>query len=290
MRSLIPILLFTTATLSLALDSLYDNHSLEKSNVSRTLKSKTGKQCKSSKSPGKGRYTKSSKGTKAKSSKIAKSSKMPKGGKGSKSSKMPKSGKGSKSSKMPKSGKGSKSSKMPKNGKGSSKMPKGGKGSSKMPKGGKSSKSSKMPKSGKGHYYDCDDSSPTTRPVPPPSRKPSTPAPTLEPTVVVPPSDPCDSEKGRKRDIEAVVESISGTNLSADQQDALDWLLDGETNACEGTVGITQRYSLGVFYYSTQGDEWVENTNWLDSDIDECDWFGVDCDGDDNVTILALGM
>lgn len=34
-----------------------------------------------------------------------------------------------------------------------------------------------------------------------------------------------------------------------------------------------QRLNLAIFYYSTGGDEWVDNTDWLSYTVDECDWF-----------------
>lgn len=35
---------------------------------------------------------------------------------------------------------------------------------------------------------------------------------------------------------------------------------------------LFQRYALGTFYYSTNGDEWSESGGWL-SDDDECGWY-----------------
>ena len=277
MRLLISILLFITASISLAVDNYNDNISLGKSNFPRRLKSKSGKRCKSSKSsksPGKGRAAKYSK--EAKSFKGAKSSKGIK----VKSSKSPKGGKSSKSSKWPKTPKVNKSSKLPKGGK-------GGK-SSKLSKGGKGIKSSKSPKSGKGRYYDCEDvTPPTPSAVPPPSKNPSTFAPTSDPTISI---YACDSLEGRQRDIGAVVDSISGPILSEAQELSLKWLLeeDTNTNACDNNVAITQRFSLGVFYFSTGGDDWKINSNWLESGINECQWHGLDCDGV-NVKTLKLG-
>ena len=194
-------------------------------------------------------------------------------GKRCKSSKSPgKGGKGSRKEYAYKSSKGSKSSSISKGGK-SSKFPKGGK-SSKFPKGRKNSKSSKSPKSGKG-YTDCEEVPPVLMP-------------TLEPTLS---PVPCDSDEERDRYIREVVTSISGDNVQGPQQQALTWILEEDlgTNACNDDVVITQRYSLAALYYSTSGNDWIDNSNWLDSDTDECEWFGVDCDGG-KVASITLGM
>lgn len=36
---------------------------------------------------------------------------------------------------------------------------------------------------------------------------------------------------------------------------------------------IVQRYSLAAFYYSTNGDRWLKNTNWLTYNHSVCQWF-----------------
>ncbi|KAL7472887.1 hypothetical protein ACHAXS_013276 [Conticribra weissflogii] len=35
-----------------------------------------------------------------------------------------------------------------------------------------------------------------------------------------------------------------------------------------------QRYTLAVFYYATNGDDWLTNAGWL-TNSSECDWFGI---------------
>lgn len=243
---------------------------------SRNLASK-GKGGKGGKYGKKGKGTKSLKGSKSPgkgSSKAPKSSKSPgKGGKGGKGvtkyqkgSKTPgKGGKGGKSSKSP--GKGSKSGKSSKSpGKGG----KGGKGSkgSKAPK-----KSNKVGKKGKKSETD-DDLTPN------------------EDDITPNPNAACDSPEGRKADILDITESISGsiTDGSA-QKKALNWLMDDtETNKCDGTKDITERYALATFYYSTNGGEWNNSDNWLTSAaISACaSWFGVICDDEANVVAINL--
>lgn len=36
---------------------------------------------------------------------------------------------------------------------------------------------------------------------------------------------------------------------------------------------IKQRFILATLYYSTSGDDWVDNGNWLNHSAHECDWF-----------------
>ena len=59
---------------------------------------------------------------------------------------------------------------------------------------------------------------------------------------------------------------------------ALKWLLnfDTKTNGCKGLDGITQRYILAVFYYSTDGNNWFNKSSWLGAS-NECTWYGVKC-------------
>ncbi len=49
-------------------------------------------------------------------------------------------------------------------------------------------------------------------------------------------------------------------------------------------VKLIQRFALATFYYSTNGDEWLNNGSWLDA-LDECLWYtdsstAFNCDGD----------
>lgn len=54
-----------------------------------------------------------------------------------------------------------------------------------------------------------------------------------------------------------------------------------------------QRNALVNLYYSTDGDNWFENTNWLSYDVPECEWYSrftswAVCDGDGTYVALAL--
>ena len=56
------------------------------------------------------------------------------------------------------------------------------------------------------------------------------------------------------------------------QHRAYMWLSGNEDLASYSLQTIIQRYSLGTFYYSTDGDNWFFNDDWL-SDTNECDWY-----------------
>jgi hypothetical protein len=46
---------------------------------------------------------------------------------------------------------------------------------------------------------------------------------------------------------------------------------------------VAQLYALASIYFATDGDNWVYTYEWLEN-LDECSWYGVDCD-DDGVVI-----
>jgi hypothetical protein len=197
-----------------------------------------------------------------------------KGGKSEKSSKTPKSGKSygkgskswsAKSSKSGKSyGKGSKYK--------SSKSPKSSK-SSKSPKSSNSCKSSKGKGSLRGNG--CDDNF-----IP------------RDDDDAVPPDDSasCDTPEGRKADILEIVNSVSGPISKNSPQDlAVRWLMDDTgTNTCNDNVEVIERYTLATFYFSTNGDLWLNKNGWLSS-FGVCEaWNGIICNQDDRVIEINL--
>jgi Leucine-rich repeat (LRR) protein len=57
------------------------------------------------------------------------------------------------------------------------------------------------------------------------------------------------------------------------QGKALIWLQESTARRRQADRNrILQRYALATLYFSTQGDEWIQNNGWL-SDDDECSWF-----------------
>mmetsp|Transcript_57967 Transcript_57967/g.67653 ORF Transcript_57967/g.67653 Transcript_57967/m.67653 type:complete len:539 (-) Transcript_57967:534-2150(-) len=58
---------------------------------------------------------------------------------------------------------------------------------------------------------------------------------------------------------------------------AMDWIVnrDGANMTLREVDKIIERYALAVFYYSTQGENWERQYNFL-SDLDVCEWKGYD--------------
>jgi hypothetical protein len=52
-----------------------------------------------------------------------------------------------------------------------------------------------------------------------------------------------------------------------------------------GAIPATQRQALIALYNSTDGDHWVDNTNWLGAPGTECTWHGVTCDASESHVI-----
>jgi len=57
------------------------------------------------------------------------------------------------------------------------------------------------------------------------------------------------------------------------QSKAYSWLKTDPMLANHSTAKLQQRMALSTFYYSTGGDNWDINTNWLSLDVDECEWY-----------------
>uniref|UniRef100_A0A7S2K429 Leucine-rich repeat-containing N-terminal plant-type domain-containing protein n=2 Tax=Leptocylindrus danicus TaxID=163516 RepID=A0A7S2K429_9STRA len=50
-----------------------------------------------------------------------------------------------------------------------------------------------------------------------------------------------------------------------------------------------ERDALIALYHATNGDDWYDNTDWLNDDVSFCDgWLGVKCNANDDVTTIDL--
>lgn len=77
-------------------------------------------------------------------------------------------------------------------------------------------------------------------------------------------------------------------DASSAQGQAFQWIVaDSSTSPCD-SLAVSQRFALATLYYSTNGDEWAFNENWL-SNEPVCEWFEVIC-FDDEETILQLNL
>ena len=74
---------------------------------------------------------------------------------------------------------------------------------------------------------------------------------------------------------------------------AEEWQLADPGYATYSNERNQQRLALVLFYFSTGGDFWTNNTGWLSYDIDECEWFSHSpldqvCDNEGNYLSLHL--
>ena len=71
--------------------------------------------------------------------------------------------------------------------------------------------------------------------------------------------------------------AIQSEDAETPQYLAYQWTLNDTTaptgNSNYSDWQIVQRFALATIYYATDGDAWFNNTNWLDHDVDECQWF-----------------
>ena len=114
----------------------------------------------------------------------------------------------------------------------------------------------------------------TLQPSTPPSlsRQPSD-LPSAKPSVY-----DCTSPAGRQRDIDLFVGPIAGDPVpGSPEASALDWLTRfDDSNACDGSTAIVERYVLALFYYKLDGPAWNDANGWF-LRPDHCDWKGVSC-------------
>lgn len=77
-------------------------------------------------------------------------------------------------------------------------------------------------------------------------------------------------------------------NTSTPQGQAYELMVvDPSIDPCNSPT-LEQRYSLTTLYYATQGGRWINSTGWL-VDFNECEWFQVSCDENNQVVSLELG-
>ncbi|CAB9507488.1 LRR receptor-like serine threonine-protein kinase [Seminavis robusta] len=60
---------------------------------------------------------------------------------------------------------------------------------------------------------------------------------------------------------------------SSPQARAYDWLLNDPNGTAYPQWRIQQRFALAVFYFSTGGEDWILQEDWLSYDVDECSWY-----------------
>lgn len=91
--------------------------------------------------------------------------------------------------------------------------------------------------------------------------------------------------------------AVSNSLDSSAQSRALDWLVNQDLlHICPGADNLAQRYTLAVLWYSCAGESWLPCNNATVCDEEpflsrahECQWRGVGCDSNLEVTALHLG-
>eukprot|EP00980_Cylindrotheca_fusiformis_P013819 scaffold3579_cov168-Cylindrotheca_fusiformis.AAC.4 len=72
------------------------------------------------------------------------------------------------------------------------------------------------------------------------------------------------------------------TNTSLPQHQALRWLNDRDYAADKPIVNdneLQERYALAVLYFSTNGEDWINQGSWLRPELSACSWRFVNCFG-----------
>jgi Leucine-rich repeat (LRR) protein len=117
----------------------------------------------------------------------------------------------------------------------------------------------------------------------------STPAPTGAPSEAV----PIDPNQKQAYDLlcPLVLNCESLLDLETPQGTAFKWLTESEPKATDD-LRIIQRYALATLYYSTNGDSWTDNSDWV-TDADECLWYSSSsdsqrCSPDNELLVLSL--
>lgn len=79
------------------------------------------------------------------------------------------------------------------------------------------------------------------------------------------------------------------TNAPAAVAPVMSQINNSNTSICDGTgTTVTQCESLLRLYTSTNGDNWTNKSGWRVSSTPCDDWYGVTCDGSDNVIAVEL--
>jgi len=72
------------------------------------------------------------------------------------------------------------------------------------------------------------------------------------------------------------------------QNKAICWLLNEIVDEIVDS-SIIQRYILAVIYYSTNGTQWENNSEWM-TEKNECEWYGIDCKNFDGDIVSELNL
>lgn len=127
-------------------------------------------------------------------------------------------------------------------------------------------------------------------PTEPPTAEPTLP-PTASPAPSSAPTESCFSGQTREEYLLPILSEVTDSDILLDpstpQGMAFRYMADDDPfNFC--LTSIEQRYGLTTLYYSTAGETWTRSDEWLGAK-QECEWFGVVCNDQSQVTGLRLG-
>ncbi|CAB9499052.1 Leucine Rich Repeat [Seminavis robusta] len=54
---------------------------------------------------------------------------------------------------------------------------------------------------------------------------------------------------------------------------AFEWLFEDPNLPSYSDARLRQKFALASLYYATSGETWLDNTNWLDHSIHDCEWY-----------------
>ena len=69
----------------------------------------------------------------------------------------------------------------------------------------------------------------------------------------------------------------------------MDWYSNDSQIAVHDDIPL-ERFALATFYYSFQGENWIENTNWLNHNKSICDWFSKEAPTSSICEVPGSGM
>jgi hypothetical protein len=118
-------------------------------------------------------------------------------------------------------------------------------------------------------------------------------SPSMTPTAVPSQSTSCEDIPRATALIDALLEVTDAEILISSetpQGKAGTWLLISDPASVDPCTYPTllQRYALATLYFATEGDDWIDNTEWLLGEH-ECNWEKVSCDESLETTELMLG-
>jgi hypothetical protein len=88
--------------------------------------------------------------------------------------------------------------------------------------------------------------------------------------------------------------AANNTNLkSSYQQLAYDWIVNTDEQVnCPNTTKLMQRYVLAAFWFACDGEGWTmkeeQSNQFLSATVDECQWYGISCEDDENISAFHL--